>query len=141
MICPFCRGMMEDLTYEKITVDVCHGCGAVFFDQGELNAVAQEHVDIEAALSDAGTIRGARASGRPCPRCRAGTTEVQAATFGLDFCRQCCGLLLSSDSIRALFEALGKQGPSIEARVEPGLKVPQWVHSVISAIGNGYGRV
>lgn len=70
MKCPKCQAAMEKLTVESIEVDRCTQCQGIWFDNGELEAVAQ--------IKNAAAIdTGARHIGKEldkaiavnCPRC------------------------------------------------------------------------
>lgn len=37
MRCPKCGGQMAEKRHENVNVDVCGGCGGIFFDAGELD--------------------------------------------------------------------------------------------------------
>ena len=68
MDCPSCSESMRVESHgvdDSIEVDVCDGCGGVWFDKGELDmlddsvVVNAEHIEL---------VRGGF-SGRSCPRC------------------------------------------------------------------------
>lgn len=41
VVCPACGGLMDDETFEKITIDVCTSCQGVWLDKGELDALSK----------------------------------------------------------------------------------------------------
>lgn len=93
MDCPKCRGPLRELLQRGVLVDYCRGCGATWFDGGELRRAVGAEVQwgqvASIALEDSGLL---------CPRCggvhleerRAGTTS----TVTVDVCGRCGGVLL-----------------------------------------------
>jgi hypothetical protein len=42
MRCPKCGRKLEEIVYQKVRIDRCTGCGGVWLDPGELEALAPE---------------------------------------------------------------------------------------------------
>jgi Zn-finger nucleic acid-binding protein len=42
MRCPKCSRKLEEMTYHRVRIDRCTGCGGVWLDPGELEALAPE---------------------------------------------------------------------------------------------------
>ena len=41
MKCPFCSGYLRQVRTKSAVVDVCHSCGGIWFDDGELARFAK----------------------------------------------------------------------------------------------------
>ena len=131
--------MMQAQAYENVTLDVCPGCGAVFFDQGELDSVSQKKANVESMLAEAASAPQSRGSGRSCPRCRGDLTEARTKVFAFDLCGKCSGLFLSFESIRALFLALDRPVPTFEHRFKVAREVPESLGDLLFGEFNGIG--
>ena len=73
MKCPACGNMLEEVTVEDVTVDVCKGgCGGIWFDQFEIKKIDEPHESTGQALLDVDrdeSITIDHTKKLPCPKC------------------------------------------------------------------------
>jgi Zn-finger nucleic acid-binding protein len=101
--CPGCSAEMERIQEPDITTDSCASCGGLFFDHGELNAVATAVAgDIELCSVDLKNHED-RHPTRFCPKCREQEMrKVNLLEFSdviLDFCPTCSGFFLDRNEL------------------------------------------
>jgi Zn-finger nucleic acid-binding protein len=103
-----------------IIVDRCPGCGGVFVDRGELEAVATGAAgDIEYGPVDV-PFHLDRFPGRECPKCPGRTmakvTLLRLSDLIFDRCPHCKGFYLDQGECEAMNEALRQQAPRQSAQ-------------------------
>ncbi|MFW5844978.1 MAG: zf-TFIIB domain-containing protein [Planctomycetota bacterium] len=94
--CPVCATVAARVTVEGVEVDVCPGCLATWYDDGELAALLRQARDVPGDR-----YRGRRSRYR-CPHCDAVLTEYQFTNPGtllVDECERCGGVLLEGGEI------------------------------------------
>ncbi len=68
--CPKCHAPMHEQTGNGVTIDRCEGCGGLWFDQGEAEALAQNwiaaYID---GIADTAPKGHDELDTIPCPRC------------------------------------------------------------------------
>jgi Zn-finger nucleic acid-binding protein len=115
MKCPACGNMLQEVTVEDVTVDVCKGgCGGIWFDQFELKKFDEPHESAGQALLDVEqdeSITIDRTKRLNCPKC---DDIVMMRHFfsvkkdvEVDECPGCGGFWLDAGelgTIRSLFE-------------------------------------
>ena len=115
MKCPACGNMLQEVTVEDVTVDVCKGgCGGIWFDQFELKKFDEPHESAGQALLDVErdqSITVDRTKRLNCPKC---DDIVMMRHFfsvkkdvEVDECPGCGGFWLDAGelgTIRSLFE-------------------------------------
>ena len=94
--CSLCRQSLLPDTRWRIPVDVCSGCGAIWFDAGEFGPYLR-HADQRVGATSEFTLRPMR-TGLPlvCPTCaKSSLTAWEARGIELFGCSHCHGVLLS----------------------------------------------
>ncbi|MFQ5744031.1 MAG: zf-TFIIB domain-containing protein [Acidobacteriota bacterium] len=115
MNCPACDGQMNEKEAGGIKVDVCDGCGGIWFDQFELMKVDEPHESAGESLLEIGAGKSAvvrRDQQRACPRCDG--MQLRRHFFSVkkdvevDECPECGGIWLDAGelgSIRSQFDS------------------------------------
>lgn len=104
--CPGCGTLLEEIEYHKEKVDRCPGCGGVFFDQGELEAIislVDLFQNVTLAEKEINTI-SSREHQREleCPVCTKIMLKRDVAGTVIDVCQTCRGIWLDEGEIIAL---------------------------------------
>jgi Zn-finger nucleic acid-binding protein len=113
-VCPRCGAGLKKATNPLMAVDVCTGCGGVFFEQGELAKLARKHHEafpkLEAlvkepakAVSDSGKLT--------CPGCGAAMERYEYAYCSgimLDHCPTCGGIWADEGELGRIGEHLDR---------------------------------
>ena len=133
--CPLCTKSLEVRHHGEIELDRCKGCGAIYFDAGELAGALDIALSDEKGIVLAPTAEGS--VGLPCPRDGKLMREVQVrtpdgrdiegATALVHVCGSCKGLLMS----RKAMQIAQKQG--IEGGDTPSgpPNDDRWFHSAV----------
>jgi len=99
--CPRCTGRVlcqRMVRGTKVVVDVCEGCGGVWFDAGELPRI------LSAAVKDLEAPFGAQGRGTFCPACH----KIMSAFLypqthvTVDLCEECNGVWLDGNELSAI---------------------------------------
>lgn len=113
MHCPACDRTLLRLKAGFVTVDVCHGCGGIWFDHRELEQVSTGHPDDEAPVVDFDFDPETRLDefcARHCPRCKIAALAKKLYSLGsgviMDCCPQCQGVWLDHGELAKIREAL-----------------------------------
>jgi len=130
MNCPRCKTSTATRTIKDAELDICESCGGIFFDRGELNAVAEPTSgDLEYSTIHEESFRHTDAfAATPCPRCPDTTMKkveflVHTAII-FDYCEACRGFWLDGhelDRVNAEVRALNEAGR------EQGSPAVQWL--------------
>ncbi len=108
--CPRCRKIdlqRRRVEGAEIEVDMCPGCGGIWFDAGELENLLDE------LAADFSTLPLGRAQHSVlCPVCRGPLTNGKyPGTFVVvDYCNDCRGIWLDAGEFREIFAALEQRG-------------------------------
>lgn len=113
--CPNCSTVMKKERDPDITTDVCPGCGGIFLEKGELNALATGMAgDIEYCSVDR-EEHADRFATRSCPKCTNQKMEkVNLLRFSdliFDYCHECEGFFLDKGEIESMNLELKKLSP------------------------------
>ena len=110
MICPACGGHLADSIKADVIVRLCdHGCGGMWFAQGELEKVDEAHESAGQALLDASRHRRVAADPskkRHCPECEG--IVMQRHFFSvrqdleIDECGGCGGIWLDAGELATI---------------------------------------
>jgi len=139
--CPFCSSDFNEETRAGLHIDVCSGCGSMFFDSGEFDAAAPLKEGTEDRLTRWVRPRGECAlCGAEidaddeehcdvplhtyCPRCGDEFYKVRTRTVRLEYCDGCGGFLLEPDMVDALAGRVAEPDPPpppVEPDAPPGL--------------------
>jgi len=103
LTCPSCTSKLLPDTRWRIPVDVCSGCGAIWFDAGEFGPYLL-HADQRVRATSNPVFRPTRQTRRlSCPTCRLETlTSWEARGIDVLACSRCRGVLLPVSQVRAL---------------------------------------
>lgn len=141
MDCPKCsQASLSTEEADGLQVDVCSGCGGIWFDRGELHKALQMDGCAIAAFCDEVVDPDVNFEPGDCPSCGAGTTllRVQSARnrdVTVDYCGRCRGLWLDggefvqikdgrglgermAGAARDLLNRLAREAAGLEAAVE-----------------------
>ena len=106
-VCPRCTDapLTEiDFVYEK--VDVCDGCGGIYFDAGEmrdLNQLVDDFFDVKLSELEIANVPDHERDFKPaCPSCLAEMKPHQIGQVWVDQCPKCEGLWLDQSEVSAL---------------------------------------
>ncbi len=109
MNCPLCTRSLREERQAGVAIDRCAGCGAVYFDAGELSATLGAARSTEKSVELAPSVPGE--APLPCPRDGKAMREVQVTTprggeitgpgFVVQVCPHCKGVLLSRRALEA----------------------------------------
>ena len=106
MRCPKCRADMEPIEHEGVEIDRCEHCSGMWFDAGEMEAVA--NAGAAAALDTGDAATGAslnRQRDYECPRCHGDMTQVsdrRQPHIHFEQCGDCGGAFLDAGELRDL---------------------------------------
>ena len=109
-LCPRCATPLEETRVGAVLVDGCNGCGGVWFDYQEMNAIAlsSQLAYLEARFQPASTPKNVQHNPM-CPVCK---TDLVAFTFQhspdiiLDSCTQCRGIWADEGETQAIFRRI-----------------------------------
>lgn len=108
--CPRCATPLEETRVGAVLVDGCNGCGGVWFDYQEMNAVAlTAQLDYLEARFQPSLPRKNLQHNPVCPVCK---TDLVAFTFQhspdviLDSCTQCRGIWADEGETQAIFRRI-----------------------------------
>ncbi len=122
MYCPVCREVLVVVEREGIELDWCLGCRGLWFDEGELELLAEKSgrrlgpEDVGRARADAGPVAEASPR-RKCPRCRRkmdGVSVGSADPVHVDRCTE-HGVWMDSGELGRIMAQLVPGGSSDEA--------------------------
>jgi Zn-finger nucleic acid-binding protein len=131
--CPACDRTLLRLKTGSVTLDVCHGCGGIWFDHRELEKVNAEHPEagdsvVEFDHDSSTHVNESRT--RPCPRCKTVILEQKLYSLGsgviMDTCPKCNGLWLDHgelENIRESLHPLPRQRRHADVRKTPAQKI------------------
>lgn len=115
MQCPACDHALTPKTVGNLTVDVCHGCGGIWFDLFELKKVDEQHEAAGESLLDIEkdpSVQVDPSQRRTCPKC--GDVVMMRhfhsvkREIEVDECPKCGGYWLDANElaqIRAQFKS------------------------------------
>ncbi|MDH7599155.1 MAG: zf-TFIIB domain-containing protein [Sedimentisphaerales bacterium] len=111
MDCPVCRDPMVTLELAGVEIDHCLGCGGIWFDRGELEALMASPDETEQLIWSLRPVDAGREGYRRCPLCDRRMEKV-ALDLGqtrvvLDRCRDGDGLWFDKGE---LVQVLGGSG-------------------------------
>ena len=119
MRCPACRQPLIPHRTGSVTLDVCHHCGGLWLDHGELEKINHEQPDPDVLIAEfftAPTVHVPEKPQRPCPRCSATTLAQKLYSLGsgviMDTCPDCDGLWLDHGELEKIREALRHVTPT-----------------------------
>jgi Zn-finger nucleic acid-binding protein len=105
MNCPACTAQLAALSVEGLIVDVCRGCGGIWFDNFELDKVDEAHESLGNALVafEFGGAHPLISGKRACPKCL-GITMLQHRfspdkPVMIDECPACGGVWLDGGEL------------------------------------------
>ena len=105
MNCPACAAQLAALNVEGLIVDVCRGCGGIWFDNFELDKVDEAHESLGQALLafEFGGRPPVISNKRACPKCP-GITMLQHRfspdkPVMIDECPACGGVWLDGGEL------------------------------------------
>ena len=116
--CPRCRIGLNETHVGELTVDGCVGCGGVWFDAKELNAVAAhgsgnlKTLEQQYWPSVAGVEKAQQAT---CPNCEIALTTFEfphSPGIPLDGCMQCKGIWVDDGELAAIQERIAQAAPT-----------------------------
>ena len=102
MICPACNKNLLIMEFQGVELDFCPSCKGCWLDQGELELILHENVEIPTG----------RKGSRRCPHCRKKMTAglLPGTPVEADICAAGHGMWLDSGELEAI----------IRSRAEPG---------------------
>src|SRR5579871_4832352 len=110
--CPNCGNALTETLVGEIRVDGCENCGGVWFDRGELNAVAKTQMAQMTALDAhfaAHTPPTDRQAEKKCPVCHVALFAFEfprSPGIQFDGCSQCGGLWADDGKLTAIHHRL-----------------------------------
>ena len=118
--CPNCDARLSEASFGRVRVDGCQSCGGVWFEHGELSAVAQsQEANLEAVEERFGKHGSAHPElQRMCPQCSVSLVEFEfkhSPGIKLSGCRQCKGIFVDDGELGAIHERLAAQAPEVQA--------------------------
>ena len=116
--CPACWNQLVPTPVKDLTVDVCHGCGGIWFDAGELARVdnPRETGEVLLAIERDVSVGVRHDQARSCPRCEA---EMDRRAYGpasvqIDECPGCNGIFLDAGELEVIRQyQRGRKDPSL----------------------------
>jgi Zn-finger nucleic acid-binding protein len=113
MQCPACHHFLRPLKAGTVTLDVCHDCGGIWFDDSELKKVNVEYPRPEDVIARFGYSHDSRVeenANRPCPRCDGTKLEQKLYNLGsgviMDCCPKCKGVWLDHGEFEKIRESI-----------------------------------
>ncbi len=113
MKCPACGNVLQGMTVDEVSVDVCRGgCGGIWFDNHELGKFDEPHEMAGEALLDVErnpNIHVDLRKKRNCPKCR--NTILMRRLFSagrqveIDECPNCAGVWLDAGELATIRHA------------------------------------
>ena len=106
-VCPRCTDApLTEIDYAPVKVDVCDGCGGIYFDAGEmqdLNQLVDDFFDVKLKeLEIANVPNHARDFKPTCPSCSTEMKPHQIGQVWVEQCPNCKGLWLDQGEVSAL---------------------------------------
>ena len=106
-VCPRCTdALLTEIDYAHEKVDVCDGCGGIYFDVGEmrqLNQLVDDFFDVKLNELEIANVPGHERDFTPaCPSCSAEMKPHQIGQVWVDQCPECEGLWLDQGEVSAL---------------------------------------
>ncbi len=111
--CPRCSELLVRRKVGAVEIEGCPGCGGLFLDKGELQALAQRPADLAAAddLFRPGSSQGIGGSPtNACPKCDVALKAFEYKTLRgirLDRCTSCEGVFLHDGEAKEIAARLG----------------------------------
>jgi Zn-finger nucleic acid-binding protein len=104
--CPACGNPLRDLSLNTTEFTACAACGGLWFDRGELGAVAALPESVLARYEGRAAPHGSQS--RRCPRCHTTLRQEAYGSGGLitDTCDDCRGVWLDGGELRRAAAAL-----------------------------------
>ena len=106
MRCPKCRSDMQPVEYEGLEVDRCGSCRGLWFDAGEVEALAETQAAVALDVGDARTGKRLNAvDDYRCPRCggsMARRVDPQQRHIWYESCTGCHGSFFDTGEFRDL---------------------------------------
>jgi len=106
MRCPKCRSDMQPVEYEGLEVDRCGSCRGLWFDAGEVEALAETQAAVALDVGDARTGKRLNAvDDYRCPRCggsMARRVDPQQRHIWYESCTGCDGSFFDAGEFRDL---------------------------------------
>ena len=100
VICAGCGAVTEFDALGGITIDACSDCGAIWFDDGELDSLTSELSEVELARDALAVVKSRRAFGAisdhavryfPCPVCKETMNRRNYREASGIILHRCCG--------------------------------------------------
>ncbi len=106
-VCPRCTdALLTEIDYAHEKVDVCDGCGGIYFDVGEmrqLNQLVDDFFDVKLKEQEIANVPDHERDFKPaCPGCSTEMKPHQIGQVWVDQCPKCEGLWLDQGEISAL---------------------------------------
>jgi Zn-finger nucleic acid-binding protein len=113
MKCPACGNVLQGMTVDEVSVDVCRGgCGGIWFDNHELRKFDEPHEMAGEDLLDVErnpNIHVDFRKKRHCPKCRSAILTRRFLHAGrqveIDECPNCAGVWLDAGELAAIRHA------------------------------------
>lgn len=106
LTCPKCEATMEPVTLDGTTVDRCLGCGGLWFDAHEREAILAAHGARRLDVGDPEVGRAMNEIDRiPCPRCSGRMVRlvsVEHPEVRYEQCAACGGSFLDAGELSVL---------------------------------------
>lgn len=108
MRCPKCRADMDPVSFEGTEIDRCSRCGGIWFDSGEMEALASK--EAAAAIDTGDSSEGKQYNTIDeyrCPRCGGDMekrTDSQQTHIWYESCNDCLGSFFDAGEFRDLSE-------------------------------------
>ncbi len=110
MKCPVCRVPTYVVEYKEIELDLCPGCGGVWFDRGELELLMPVAGILATRPADTAE------AGRPCPLCQKTMDKLNigpAQRVLVDSCHT-CGLWFDRHEVKDLSRDLAAHKMAVD---------------------------
>ena len=107
MICPVCNESMIILELNDIEIDYCPGCGGIWLDEGELEALLEDSEKKEELLKSMDVDNSVKEEKRKCPLCKKTMDKVYCGkdrNVLIDRCPQMHGLWFDRNELEEVLK-------------------------------------
>lgn len=147
MPCPKCGVMMRTHNRSGVAIEQCDGCGGMFLDYGEIEALRQREGQIpmvQATMAQGGQAPNTPGAVLHCPKCGSPMRSVMRSGITIEQCDRCRGVFLDHGEIEALKQREGPMvnpGWAAQPRPQPyGYHHPPQYHHYHHGYHPGYYR-